>query len=137
MNLSFTSYQPEKPNHGEWLCRYDMYDPPQLTWYQIYRKTLCGVWINEYGRKRFILTYARKQWACFTEKEARISYLARKQWQIKHLTRQLENAKIGLKIARKNCNHDWSYHGDNFKRCFECGIEIGELPKWMELRDMI
>lgn len=94
------------------LCRYystmyreSSWKPPQLTLelihYKVTRKTPKGCWIEDYhGHERFVLDSARKRWAYPTEALARESFIARKEWQIHHLTRQLEHAQAALEHAR-------------------------------------
>jgi hypothetical protein len=94
------------------LCRYDSKMYFESSWgapridlalkhYEITRKTPKGCWIEEYyGHERFILDGARKKWAYPTEELARESFIARKEWQIHHLTRQLEHAEAALKHVK-------------------------------------
>lgn len=86
-----------KPSYEAW-CRYEGYDPPYLNWYRVIRHTPCGVWLSMGYRQKdkFVLTHARKQWACETEKDAKESYKRRKMRQIEHLERQLKRAEYGL-----------------------------------------
>lgn len=65
--------------------------------YHIKRKTPCGVWIDTgYSSEKFILTKARKKWACPTEEEAIESFKFRKRRQVKILKAQLERAQQAL-----------------------------------------
>lgn len=101
--------QPWWPLGG--LCRYDSTAYREASWkpleiilrlthYKITRKTPKGCWVEEYtGRERFVLDNARKRWAYPTEALARESFIARKEFQIRHLTRQLEHAESALKHA--------------------------------------
>lgn len=52
--------------------------------YPVTKRTQCGAWIDEYGRKRFILTDAVKKWAAPTKKEAWLNYKARSAHALQH-----------------------------------------------------
>ena len=67
--------------------------------FPVVRRTPAGVWIDIYGRARFILTAARKRYACPTKEEALISYRARKRRQVKILRAQLKQAEQALNLA--------------------------------------
>jgi hypothetical protein len=91
------------------LCRYESQAHREESWlplkvtiflvhYEIKRVTPKGCWIEDYhGHERFVLDSARKKWAYPTEELARESFIARKEWQIHHLNRQLEHAQAALK----------------------------------------
>jgi hypothetical protein len=71
----------------------------ELYSYRVIRETSKGVWINDYGKDRFVLLTARKKFACRTKEEALESFIARKNRQIKILSDQLEKAKLAKKYA--------------------------------------
>jgi hypothetical protein len=71
----------------------------ELYSYRVIRETSKGVWINDYGKDRFVLLTARKKFACRTKEEALESFIARKNRQIKILSLQLEKAKLAKKYA--------------------------------------
>jgi hypothetical protein len=65
--------------------------------YHVIKHTKKGVWIaHSYSSKRFILTDARKKYACPTIEEAKKSFVARKIRQKKILTRNLRRVKMAL-----------------------------------------
>ena len=70
--------------------------------YPIIRKTPKGVWIDDYGKERFILLSAKKKFACQTKKEALESFIARKTQQIRILSNQLDQAKLAKKYAEND-----------------------------------
>jgi len=70
-----------------------------LRTYSITKETAKGVWIDEYGQKRFVLSGTRKCFAHPTVEEARTSFIARKTKQIKILTSQLQRANDALSAA--------------------------------------
>lgn len=72
--------------------RIDIY----YTEYHVLKHTPCGVWLDDYGRKRFVLRDARKRWACPTREEARESMEARMRRRETILTAQLASVKKGL-----------------------------------------
>jgi hypothetical protein len=80
--------------------RYEGYERIYLIKFKVVRVTKKGFWIKEVGYgtgERWISGVARKTWAKPTKEEALASYRIRKEWQIKHLERQLDNAREGLR----------------------------------------
>lgn len=49
---------------------------------RILSTTRAGCWVDDYGKKRFVLAKATKRWAHETEEGAMVSFLARKHRQI-------------------------------------------------------
>ena len=74
----------------------------ELHTYRIIRETPKGVWINDYGKDRFVLLTAKKKFACRTKEEALESFIARKNRQIGILSAQLEKAKLAKRFAKNN-----------------------------------
>ena len=74
--------------------------------YRIIRRTKQGVWINNYGKEKFVLLSARKKFASETQADALISFIARKHRQIKILSSQLDFAKEGLTFAKSIVDDD-------------------------------
>lgn len=72
------------------------------TEYIVEKHTSKGVWINDFGHRRFVLNSARKRFAHPTKEEALESFRARKKRQIKILTRQLERARAALSASLDN-----------------------------------
>lgn len=70
-----------------------------LNKYPIIKKTDKGIWLDNFGSKRFVLLAARKKFACLTIEEALASYKARKNRQIKILVTQLKHANEALRQA--------------------------------------
>lgn len=58
-----------------------------------------GVWLDDFGRSRFVLQGARKRFACPTIPEAYESFRARKQAQLRILQRQIEDVERMLHLA--------------------------------------
>ena len=73
-----------------------------LNTYDIIRQTNCGVWIDNYGTDKFVNLKARKQYACETKAEAKKSFIARKNKQLKILTNQIENITLALSHIKNN-----------------------------------
>ena len=76
--------------------------------FPVTKETPCGVWIKipwidsmEGKGKKFILTNARKKYACPTIEEARESFMARKRRQIMILKGQLERARLALSLMKE------------------------------------
>lgn len=83
------------------LYRFDTTAFSVLLWeYAIVRKTPQGVWINAHGSEKFVLTDARKHWACETPEAAATSFFARKARQIKILKGQLAYAEASVDRLR-------------------------------------
>ena len=72
----------------------------RLLKFNVIRETACGVWVSLWpGKKRFINTNARKQFAYSTIEQAREAFIARKRRHIAILDYQLECALIALNHA--------------------------------------
>lgn len=67
--------------------------------YEVVGTTPKGVWINAYGQRRFVLSTARKRFACSTLEEAKASFIARKKRQLKILNRQVANVERSLEVV--------------------------------------
>lgn len=82
---------------------YGFYSTREVTLreFRVIKETPKGAWIETTfcGDKRFVLRDARKQYACATVEQARQSFMARKNRQIKILTKQLRNAEEALKFV--------------------------------------
>lgn len=74
----------------------------RLTKYPVIKHTPKGVWLDNYGTKRFVRREAIKRFACPTEEEALESFIARKARQVSILTSQLEQAKKAKKMAEES-----------------------------------
>lgn len=61
--------------------------------YAIVRYTSCGVWVDDYGRERFVNLRAGKQWASATQDEAVAQLYLRKRAQVRILSGRLEDAQ--------------------------------------------
>lgn len=68
--------------------------------FPVIKTTEKGVWIDNYGIKKFILLNAHKRYACPSEAEALQSYHARKKRQCKILRYQLAKAEAALKLTK-------------------------------------
>jgi hypothetical protein len=76
--------------------------------YEILRKTPKGVWIYlNFGDEKFVLSNARKRYACPTIEEAKESFKARKSKEIKILQARIDHAKEAITIIDRR---DWSKH---------------------------
>lgn len=64
--------------------------------FRVEKRTRCGVWIDAYGVRRFVLTYARKRYACPSIEEARVSFLARKRRQLALLRAQVDHVERAI-----------------------------------------
>lgn len=64
--------------------------------FDVLKITPKGVWINDYGRRRFVLNSARKKYACPTFEEAKESFRARKQRQLRILRGQITHIESAL-----------------------------------------
>lgn len=78
-------------------CRVDV----SLHDYPIVKRTPKGAWIDIYGRRRFVLLSARKQFACETPEQAARSFVARKQRQLRILQEQTKEVERALAILRQ------------------------------------
>lgn len=64
----------------------------------VLKETPCGVWLDDYGTRRFVRSDARKRYACPTIEDAKESFLARKERQASILTARLR--QVNEAIAR-------------------------------------
>lgn len=69
------------------------------TAYRIIKRTKCGAWINNYGKKKFVNLTTRKQWAYENLELAKIGMIRRKEKHVKILETELEIAKEQLRAA--------------------------------------
>lgn len=67
--------------------------------YRVLAHTPKGVWLDHFGQKRFVLTEARKKFACPTREEALESFRKRKQRQAKILRAQLRDVENYIVLA--------------------------------------
>lgn len=67
--------------------------------YKVLKHTRRGVWLDNYNAKRFVLSTARKRFACPTIEEAKQSFIARKRRQAHILQRQVEHALRAIEVV--------------------------------------
>lgn len=70
--------------------------------FPIVRRTPKGVWIDNYGERKFILLTANKKFACETLEQARESFVARKRRQIRILTAGIRSAEQAIALVERN-----------------------------------
>ena len=70
-----------------------------LRTYKVLKETPCGAWIEVNYERKFVNLKANKKFACASEKDAKISFIARKRRQVRILKRQLEYAQTELRMA--------------------------------------
>lgn len=68
--------------------------------YLILKHTKCGVWVDVFGKKKFINTQSRKQYAYATKDEAIVGYIKRTEAYIRILQGKLYRAQDELSIAK-------------------------------------
>ena len=66
--------------------------------FRVVKETAKGVWLDVYGRQRFVLQAARKRFACPTRAEALESYRARKRRQVGLLRTRLKLVELALQL---------------------------------------
>lgn len=71
-----------------------------LRQYPITKTTPKGVWVDNYGTPRFVLSGAYKRFACSTQEEALESFIARKTRQVRILAAQQEIVSKALVNAK-------------------------------------
>jgi hypothetical protein len=84
----------------------DEFDNPQgdgrvavdLRRFRVLRHTPKGTWIDAYGEPRFVLRNATKHYACPTEEEAKASFVARKNAQIRIYNARIHRAQQALLV---------------------------------------
>lgn len=70
--------------------------------FPVVKETRCGVWIIVYGKKKFVNTSAKKQYAYKTREEALKGYLARKHCQLGILKSQIEHTEAAIRFLEVN-----------------------------------
>ena len=82
----------------------NFFRPPRVTVilykFKVLKHTNKGVWLDNYGIRRFMLYNTRKKFACQTIKEAQISFEARKRRQIKILRQQLSQVEQAITLSQ-------------------------------------
>jgi hypothetical protein len=73
----------------------------RLVTYRVVKVTPKGVWISDYGRKRWVSSTARKRFAHPTEEESLLAYRHRKVAYVKHARARLERAELELQLAER------------------------------------
>lgn len=68
----------------------------ELREYAVLRRTAKGVWIGVGGDERFVLTTARRRYACLTIEEACESFIARKKAEIRIHEARVARARQAL-----------------------------------------
>lgn len=68
--------------------------------YPITKRTKCGVWVDVYGKKKFINTQSRKQYAYATKDAAIVGYIKRTEAYIRILQGLLNRAQDELNMAK-------------------------------------
>lgn len=71
-------------------------DPCFYEEYPILKHTPCGVWVDHWGKRKFINTQCRKQFAYATKEEAHKGYIKRTERYIKLLKARSERAQQEL-----------------------------------------
>lgn len=80
--------------------------------FPVVRRTKCGCWVEEYGKKRFVLDQAKKKLAYPTKELARESFVRRKERQIQILNKRLEEVRTLLSVlARERVSEIREYGG--------------------------
>lgn len=64
--------------------------------FPVISRTPKGTWIDYYGARRFVLTTARRQFACPTLDLAKASFIARKNRQVRILKAQIHTVERAL-----------------------------------------
>lgn len=70
--------------------------------FEVIKETPKGYWIDNYGKKRFVLKESIKRYACLTPEEAFISYQARKRRQLKILRAKVAETEAALRLIVEN-----------------------------------
>jgi hypothetical protein len=69
--------------------------------YPVVKTTPKGVWLDVYGDKRFVRREARKRFACPTEQEAHLSFIARAERRCRILEAQTATTRRGIALAKR------------------------------------
>lgn len=79
--------------------------PPRVEVYKhefrVIKHTPKGVWLDVYGRKRFVLNTSRKRYAHASIDEARASFIRRKECQIGILMVRVGNARAAIRHIKE------------------------------------
>lgn len=66
---------------------------------RVLKTTRCGVWLDDYGRRRFVLNDSYKKFAARTVDAARESFIARKRRQVSIYRHRVAHAENALEQA--------------------------------------
>jgi hypothetical protein len=69
--------------------------------YRVISHTQKGYWIDNFGKKKFVLGTARKKFAHLNKKDAKESFIARKQKQYKIYSSRIQSVLKALKAVEK------------------------------------
>lgn len=93
-------YRYEDVRHAsvnEWGEAEHSYTEVYLHKYPLVKTTPKGAWVDAYGARRFVLLSARKRFAVPSIEEAKQSFIARKNAEIRHNQRRIDNAKEAIR----------------------------------------
>lgn len=92
-------YRYEDVRHAivdEWDNVESTYTAVYLHKYPLLKETPKGGWIDIYGTRKFVLLTARKKFAVPTIEQAKESFIARKNAQIRHNQKRIDDAKQAI-----------------------------------------
>lgn len=69
--------------------------------FRVIKETPCGVWLDSFGGRRFVLRDARKRFACPTKEDALASFRARKEKQLRILKKRIRHVERCLTLVRE------------------------------------
>ena len=92
---------------GKWAAPLDEWERPigdgesyvHLHSFRVTKETPCGVWLDSFGGRRFVLRDARKRFACPTKEEAIESFRARKTKQLRILQKRIRHVERCLTLV--------------------------------------
>ena len=92
---------------GKWAPPLDEWERPigdgesfvQIHSFRVVKVTACGVWLDAFGARRFVLRDSRKRFACPTKKEALDSFRARKTAQLRILRKRIRHVERCLTLS--------------------------------------
>lgn len=99
-----TAYRIESKFYAPSLDEFDNPTGPsqqvlEVKKFKIIKVTAAGIWIDYWTRPKFVLLTAHKKFACLSLEEAKKSFRARKDRQIRILSNQLHRAEYALKMV--------------------------------------
>lgn len=100
-------------HNGEYVGSHAHYVEIVLCTFEVLKYTPKGIWLDNWGQRKFVLKEATKRWACATEAEARVSFLARKRKQLRIYQSRAQDVKDAIIAFNRRFEHEVKSESEN------------------------